>query len=180
MARAKGGKAKKAKGNRTGKMSRPFAGPLPLINVKFHDRVELPELARLKKEKKKTGPTKDIAEGHKAKTDVDREFLVVMSQGATSKQVSKVIEAARSKQGRVVQRYPPRIIIGQYRNDMAEQLLALDGVSAVYTSPEELRLDRGGLLALRAWVLRHTTEYRSLKAGRRIEGRTLPKEGCQQ
>jgi hypothetical protein len=156
--------------------------------VKYYETVGLPESARLRKENEKADPAKDMAEARTANADVNRvrermrvpEFLVVMRHDVTPEQVAGVIEAARAGGGKVVQRYPPRILIVQHREDIAARLRAAAGVSSVYSSPERLRLDRAGLRALRAWVLRHTPEYRAIKAsGRTQRGLKLPEGGCQ-
>jgi hypothetical protein len=103
------------------------------------------------------------------------EFLIIMEKGTTTEQTDRVLKAVRSDKGKVQQRYPPRIIIGRDGEDVAAKLRALEGVSAVHTSPvenpEALALDRAGLLTVRAWNLRHSDKYRSAKATRRIEGR---------
>ena len=102
------------------------------------------------------------------------EFLALMRKEASPADVSNVASLISSMGGRITQRYPPRIIIGQGGGDISEQLRTAKGVVNIYRdpipNPEALDLDQNELLVVQAWNTRVSEEYREAKAARPGEG----------
>lgn len=101
-------------------------------------------------------------------------FLIIMRVGTTNEEHNGMIEAVQAREGWVEVRFFPRVVIGQTRQDSRDFEAAMrrqDGVSGVFTAPvrdpERLELDGTSLSAVKAWNLRQSPEYRSMKENQR-------------
>jgi hypothetical protein len=102
------------------------------------------------------------------------EFIVVMRKSATPEQYQGVVGAIVAQGGRVMMRFPPGLIFATGEAELLRALRDEQGVrqvtSEAITNPERLALDEAGALALQAWNLRMSDEYKATKAARPDEG----------
>ncbi|WP_447971373.1 hypothetical protein [Nitrospira sp. M1] len=102
------------------------------------------------------------------------EILIIMRKNVSSKQVDATIATLKKLGGRLTHRYPPFLILCQGNEEVVNSLRNVQGVSVVSTSqvefPENLELDRVGLLTVRAWNQRMSSEHRMAKAARSDDG----------
>lgn len=112
------------------------------------------------------------------------EFLVIMSVQATTEQVNTLLAAVNARSGRLILRYPPRVVIVQGDPGMMDTLRAMSGVDCVYDkavdSPEALGLDEAALHAVQSWSQRMSPEYRETKAARPDEGKSWDFHGARE